>query len=103
MGTFIVSPLRGQKGARLLQASPLLLGSEECPHFPAVVCRIAILTYGRFEGGFLSSCAAIICLRPPSLTAGGVILMIVQCPRSGRNAETFIPCAMPCSRGSARS
>ena len=33
MGTFLISPLRGQKGTDLLQVCPLLLGNEECPHF----------------------------------------------------------------------
>src|SRR6187401_142790 len=33
MGTFLISPLRGQKGTDLLQVSLLLLGNEECPHF----------------------------------------------------------------------
>src|SRR6186713_1708029 len=33
MGTFLIFPLRGQKGTDLLQVCPLLLGNEECPHF----------------------------------------------------------------------
>src|SRR6186713_3051330 len=33
MGTFLISPLRGQKGTDVLQVCPLLLGNEECPHF----------------------------------------------------------------------
>ena len=33
MGTFLISPLRGQKGTHLQQVRPLLLGNEECPHF----------------------------------------------------------------------
>jgi len=33
MGTFLISPLRGQKGTDLLQVCPLLLGNEECPHY----------------------------------------------------------------------
>src|SRR5262245_59524532 len=34
MGTFLISPGSGQKGTDLLQVCPLLLGNEECPHFP---------------------------------------------------------------------
>src|SRR3954466_11545427 len=37
MGTFLISPLRGQKGTDLLQVCPLLLGNEECPHFSSGV------------------------------------------------------------------
>jgi hypothetical protein len=33
MGTFLICPLRGQKGTNLLQVRPLLLANEECPHF----------------------------------------------------------------------
>src|SRR3954471_14277655 len=37
MGTFLISPLRGQKGTDLQQVCPLLLGNEECPHFSSGV------------------------------------------------------------------
>src|SRR5262245_60405336 len=46
MGTFLVSPLRGQKGTHLLQVRPLLLGNEECPHFPVYYARPAFESVG---------------------------------------------------------
>ena len=33
MGTFLICPLRGQKGTYLPQVRPLLLANQECPHF----------------------------------------------------------------------
>jgi len=40
MGTFLVSPRSGQKGTYLRQVRPLLLGNEECPHFPSLLFTV---------------------------------------------------------------